>query len=56
MARDSSGGISGRLRWEIAIGEYTGYLTAKDVDVYIGKAQMIDFLKLARLKKAAPAS
>ena len=39
---------------EIAAGEYTGYLNAKDADVYIGKAQMTDFLKHARLKKAAP--
>ena len=39
---------------EIAAGEYTGYLNAKDALVYISKARMTDFLKHARLKKAAP--
>lgn len=39
---------------EIAAGEYTGYLNAKDAVVYISKARMTDFLKHARLKKAAP--
>lgn len=38
---------------EIAAGEYTGYLNAKDAVVYISKAQMTDFLKYARLKKVA---
>lgn len=39
---------------EVAAGEYTGYLNAKDAVVYIGKARMADFLKHARLKKAKP--
>lgn len=39
---------------EVAAGEYTDYLNAKDVVVYIGKGQMTDFLKYARLKRAAP--
>jgi hypothetical protein len=39
---------------EIAAGEYTGYLNAKDAVVYITKPRMTDFLKHARLKKAAP--
>jgi hypothetical protein len=39
---------------EIAAGEYTGYLNPKDAVVYISKAKMNEFLKVARLRKAAP--
>lgn len=39
---------------EMAAGEYTDYLNAKDAVVYISKARMNDFLKYAQLRKALP--